>query len=111
MSQYAVNSAEEVGRGVGTGVGATGVGAGVGTGVGAGVGAGVGSGVGTMTQAYWAKKPYTQSSMVTLFQYPDPCMLLKSARPLLQTDVLTEIWDGHTRGLPLLHQSMLLSSP
>jgi hypothetical protein len=97
MSQYAVKSAEAVGPGVGTGVGpsSTGVGSGVGAevgcaGVGSGVGcAGVGSGVGPKMQAYSAKNANLQPLMVTLPQFPLPCMFFKYAVPLLHTDVLT----------------------
>jgi hypothetical protein len=100
MSQYAVKSAEAVAPGVGTGVG-DGVGS-------AGVGSGVG---GAGVQAYCAKTPYEQPSIVTLAHPPVPSDLNKSAAPLLQTDVLTDTCDGHVRGSELEHHPKLWSSP
>jgi hypothetical protein len=40
-------------------------------------------------QAYSAKNANLQPLMVTLPQFPLPCMFFKDAAPLLHTDVLT----------------------
>jgi hypothetical protein len=63
-----------------------------------------------MVQAYCAKKPYLQPSIVTLAQLPLPWKLIKSASPLKHTDASTETFDGHSRGEPVEHQPMLWSS-
>jgi hypothetical protein len=71
-----------------------------------GVGAGVGTGVGSGTQAYSAMNEYLQPSTVTLPQLPVPCILTKSARPVLHTHVLIVTCESHTAGLPG-HHSLL----
>jgi hypothetical protein len=60
-------------------------------------------------QEYSAKNANLHPSMVTLPQFPLPCMFFKYAVPLLQTDVLTVTWEGQLAGLPG-HHPMLLSS-
>jgi hypothetical protein len=66
-----------------------------------GTGVGTGAGVGATVQAYWAKYPYLQPSMVTLPHLPVPCRLNKTAVPVAQTDVLVVSSVGQTAGLPL----------
>jgi hypothetical protein len=71
----------------------------------------VGTGVGTLRHSYVAKMPYAHPSIVMLFHLPSPRTLFKSATPLSHTDVLTLTWSGQIRGLPVVHQSKLLSLP
>jgi hypothetical protein len=61
-------------------------------------------------QLYSAKKANWQPSMVTLPHLPVPCMLIKSAVPLMQSDVQTLTSSGQLAGFPG-HQFLLLSLP